>query len=61
MTTSETLDTLRHSTAHLMARTVMRLYENVQLAFGPTVDNGFYYDLWMEHRLTEEYFPKSAC
>jgi threonyl-tRNA synthetase len=44
-----------------MARTVMRLYENVQLAFGPTVDNGFYYDFWMEHQLTEQDFPKSAC
>ncbi len=55
---AESLDILRHSTAHLMARAVMRLFENVQLAFGPTVDNGFYYDLWMEHRLTEEDFPK---
>jgi threonyl-tRNA synthetase len=36
----------------------MRLYENVQLAFGPTVDNGFYYDLALGHRLTEEDFPK---
>ena len=52
------LDTLRHSAAHLMARAVMRLYENVQLAFGPNVDNGFYYDFWMEHRLTEEDFSK---
>ncbi|MDR1923077.1 MAG: threonine--tRNA ligase [Planctomycetaceae bacterium] len=55
---SESLDILRHSTAHLMARAVMRLYENVQLAFGPTVDNGFYYDLWMEHRLSEDDFEK---
>jgi threonyl-tRNA synthetase len=54
----EALDILRHSTAHLMARAVMRLYENVQLAFGPTVDNGFYYDLWLEHRLTEEEMKK---
>ncbi|MDR0391603.1 MAG: TGS domain-containing protein, partial [Planctomycetaceae bacterium] len=54
----EALDILRHSTAHLMARAVMRLYENTQLAFGPTVENGFYYDFWMEHHLTEEDFPK---
>jgi threonyl-tRNA synthetase len=58
----EALDILRHSTAHLMARAVMRLFgtqhENVQLAFGPTVDSGFYYDLCLEHRLTEEDFPK---
>jgi len=50
------LDTLRHSAAHLMARAVMRLYPNVQLAFGPTVENGFYYDFAMEHRLTEDDF-----
>jgi threonyl-tRNA synthetase len=55
---SENLDILRHSAAHLMARAVMRLYKNVQLAFGPTVENGFYYDFCMEHRLTEEDFPK---
>jgi threonyl-tRNA synthetase len=57
-TAPEALDILRHSTAHLMARAVMRLYDGVQLAFGPTVDNGFYYDFAMEHRLTEEDFPK---
>ncbi|MDR1052569.1 MAG: TGS domain-containing protein, partial [Planctomycetaceae bacterium] len=55
---AEALDILRHSTAHLMARAVMRLYENVQLAFGPTVENGFYYDFLLEHHLTEEDFPK---
>ncbi|MDR2345968.1 MAG: threonine--tRNA ligase [Planctomycetaceae bacterium] len=59
---TESLDILRHSTAHLMARAVMRLYgnadKNVQLAFGPTVENGFYYDFWMDHHLTEEDFPK---
>ncbi|MCL2623171.1 MAG: TGS domain-containing protein, partial [Planctomycetaceae bacterium] len=42
----ESLDIMRHSAAHLMARAVMRLYPDVQLAFGPTVENGFYYDLW---------------
>ena len=41
-----------------MARAVMRLYPDVQLAFGPNVENGFYYDFSMEHRLTEEDFPK---
>ncbi|MDR3199541.1 MAG: threonine--tRNA ligase [Planctomycetaceae bacterium] len=54
----ETLNILRHSAAHLMARAVMRLYDNVQLAFGPTVENGFYYDFLLEHHLTEDDFPK---
>ena len=54
----EALDILRHSSAHVMARAVMRLFEGVQLAFGPTVDNGFYYDFQMEHALSEEDFPR---
>ena len=41
-----------------MARAVMRLFEGVQLAFGPTVDNGFYYDFQMEHALSDEDFPR---
>ncbi|GHT22969.1 threonine--tRNA ligase [Planctomycetales bacterium] len=54
---SEALDILRHSTAHLMARAIMRLYPDVQLAFGPNTDNGFYYDIAMEHKLSEDDFP----
>jgi threonyl-tRNA synthetase len=41
----EALDVLRHSTAHLMARAIMRLFPKVQLAFGPTTSAGFYYDV----------------
>ena len=55
---AESLEIMRHSAAHLMARAVMRLYKNVQLAFGPTVENGFYYDLWLENPISEEDFPK---
>jgi threonyl-tRNA synthetase len=52
------LDLLRHSCAHIMARAVMRLFKGVQLAFGPTVNDGFYYDFEMEHALSEADFPK---
>ena len=52
----ESLDVLRHSSAHIMARAVMRLFPNVSLAFGPTIANGFYYDFHMPHKLTEEDF-----
>lgn len=52
----EALDILRHSTAHLMARAVMRLFPNVQLAFGPTVETGFYYDFLLEMPFVEEDF-----
>src|SRR4051794_26021476 len=38
----EALDVLRHSTAHVMARAIMRLFPGVKLAFGPTTANGFY-------------------
>ena len=50
------LDTLRHSTAHLMAQAIMELFpsENVQLGIGPTIENGFYYDIDMTTKLTDE-------
>src|SRR6266404_3181032 len=38
------LDTLRHSTAHLMAQAVQTLFPGTQVTIGPTVENGFYYD-----------------
>src|SRR5712691_5771104 len=40
----EALDVLRHSSAHIMARAIMRLFPGVRLAFGPTTAGGFYYD-----------------
>jgi len=53
----EALGVMRHSCAHIMARAVMRLYDGVQLAFGPTIEGGFYYDFDLEHKLSEEDFP----
>jgi threonyl-tRNA synthetase len=54
----EALDVLRHSTAHIMARAIMRLYPGVRLAFGPTTQNGYYYDVEVPGRsLSEEDFP----
>jgi threonyl-tRNA synthetase len=54
----EALDVLRHSCAHVMARAIMRLYPGVQLAFGPTIENGFYYDIDMTPPLKEDDFPR---
>jgi threonyl-tRNA synthetase len=55
---ADALDVLRHSSAHVMARAVMRLFPGVQLAFGPTVENGFYYDIEAPTPIREEDFPK---
>ncbi|HMO14963.1 MAG TPA: threonine--tRNA ligase [Pirellulaceae bacterium] len=52
----QALATLRHSCAHVMARAVMRVKSGVQLAFGPTTGNGFYYDFELDERLTEDDF-----
>ena len=52
------LDVLRHSAAHVMARAVMRLYKGVSLAFGPTTSGGFYYDFDLPEKISEEDFPK---
>ena len=52
----ESLDVMRHSAAHVMARAVMRLFDGVQLAFGPTIKDGFYYDFELNHVLREEDF-----
>ena len=51
------LMTMRHSCAHVMARAVMRLKPDVQLAFGPANDAGFYYDIECKEPLTEDDFP----
>lgn len=53
----ESLAVMRHSCAHIMARAVMRLRKGVRLAFGPTVEGGFYYDIDSDQPLTEEDFP----
>ncbi len=48
------LEIIRHSCAHLLGHAIKQLYPDVKMAIGPTIENGFYYDLDMEHRLTEE-------
>jgi threonyl-tRNA synthetase len=54
----EALDLLRHSTAHIMARAIMRIFPGVRLAFGPTTTTGFYYDVEIPGRsLSEDDFP----
>jgi len=52
------LGILRHSCAHIMARAVMRLWPGVELAFGPTTGQGYYYDISCPHKISEDDFPR---
>ncbi|MCX7886814.1 MAG: threonine--tRNA ligase [Verrucomicrobiae bacterium] len=54
----EQLEQLRHSCAHVMAAAIARLWPDAQFAAGPAVENGFYYDVELAHRITPEDFPK---
>ncbi|MFK3938861.1 threonine--tRNA ligase [Alkalihalobacillus sp. NPDC078783] len=54
----EALEILRHSTAHLMAQAVRRLFKNVKLGVGPVIEDGFYYDIDSEESITQEDLPK---
>jgi threonyl-tRNA synthetase len=48
------LDTIRHSTAHLMAMAVQELFPGTQVTIGPVIENGFYYDFGAARPFTEE-------
>src|SRR5437867_12412302 len=52
------LQRIRHSCAHVMATAILRLWPEAQFAGGPPVENGFYYDVDLEHRISPEDFPK---
>ena len=49
-------DTLRHTASHIMAQAIQHLYPGVKFAIGPSIENGFYYDLDTEHRFTQDDF-----
>ena len=51
------LERIRHSCAHVMATAILRLWPDAQFAAGPPVENGFYYDVELEHRISPEDFP----
>ena len=50
-----------HTTAHIMAQAVKRLYPETKLAIGPSIDNGFYYDLDRETPFLAEDLEKKRC
>jgi threonyl-tRNA synthetase len=52
------IDRLRHSAAHVMATAILRIWPDAQFAYGPPVENGFYYDVELKHRISPEDFEK---
>ena len=50
----EGLEIIRHSCAHLLGHAIKQLWPETRMAIGPVIDNGFYYDVDLEHPLTEE-------
>ncbi|HEY0370047.1 MAG TPA: hypothetical protein VGC85_10640, partial [Chthoniobacterales bacterium] len=52
------LERIRHSCAHVLATAILRLWPDAQFAAGPPVENGFYYDLELSHRISPEDFEK---
>ena len=51
------LEIMRHTTAHIMAQAIKELWPDTKFAIGPTVENGFYYDILSDHKVTPEDFP----
>lgn len=54
----EALEVLRHSTAHLMAQALKRLYGDVKFGVGPVIDGGFYYDFDTDVKISSDDFPE---
>ncbi|HCY1846934.1 TPA: threonine--tRNA ligase [Staphylococcus aureus] len=54
----EVLEVLRHSTAHLMAHAIKRLYGNVKFGVGPVIEGGFYYDFDIDQNISSDDFEQ---
>src|SRR6266850_7145863 len=50
------IERLRHSTAHVLATAILKIWPDAQFAAGPAVENGFYYDVELDHRISPEDF-----
>ena len=48
----------RHTASHIMAQAIQHIWPDAKFAIGPAIDNGFYYDIDVDHTFTEEDFPK---
>src|SRR5438874_5990231 len=56
--TMSDIERLRHSASHVLATAILKIWPEAQFAGGPSVENGFYYDVDLPHRISPEDFPK---
>ena len=54
----EGLEVVRHSCAHLLAHALKQIYPDIKLAIGPTINDGFYYDVLLDHKINEKDLEK---
>ena len=54
----EGLEVVRHSCAHLLAHALKQIYPDIKLAIGPTISDGFYYDVLLDHKINEKDLEK---
>src|SRR5438094_5925750 len=52
------IERLRHSASHVLATAILKLWPEAQFAAGPPVENGFYYDVDLPHRISPDDFEK---
>src|ERR1043165_7567345 len=52
------IERLRHSCAHVLATAILRIWPDAQFAAGPPVENGFYYDVELSHRISPDDFAR---
>ena len=52
------LERIRHSCAHILATAILRIWPDAQFAYGPPVENGFYYDVELKHRISPDDFDR---
>ncbi|HJW74160.1 MAG TPA: threonine--tRNA ligase, partial [Thermoleophilia bacterium] len=57
-TSPEGLDVIRHSTSHVLAQAVLRLWPGAEYAIGPTIENGFYYDFLLPKAISDADLPR---
>ncbi|MDA3793531.1 MAG: threonine--tRNA ligase [Elusimicrobia bacterium] len=55
---SDNIEKLRHSTSHIMADAVMKIYGDVKIGIGPAIENGFYYDFDIKDKISEDDLEK---